>query len=270
MRPLKVFLTGASSGIGEALAREYARQGAILGLVGRREDALQALAASLPNPHAARLYTADVRDAAAMLQAAQDFIAHHGCPDIVIANAGVSVGTVASAREDLDAFRQVMDTNWFGMLTTFQPFIGPMQAREPVTGRWRGTLVGIASVAGVRGLPGAGAYSASKAAAIRLLESLRLEQRPHGIRVVTIAPGYIRTPMTAHNPYPMPFLMDADAFARKAAAAIAAGRRWKVIPWPMGLVAAVLHVLPRALYDALFMRAPRKPRKTDEDAAGTP
>lgn len=263
MRPVKVFLTGASSGIGQALAREYARQGAILGLVGRRDDALRAFVATLPNPNAARVYAADVRDADAMLGAAQDFLDHFGCPDVVIANAGVSVGTVASEREDLEAFRAVMDTNWFGVLTTFQPFLAPMQARDVGPREWRGTLVGIASVAGVRGLPGAGAYSASKSAVIKLLESLRLEQRPHRIRVVTIAPGYIRTPMTARNPYPMPFLMDADAFARKAVRAIAAGRRFAVVPWQMGVVASVLHVLPRWLYDALFTRAPRKPRQPD-------
>ncbi|MGO4332540.1 SDR family oxidoreductase [Cupriavidus sp. M-11] len=260
MRALKVFLTGASSGLGQALAREYAAQGAILGLVGRREDALRELAASLPNPNAVRVYAADVRDAASMRAAAQDFLDHFGCPDVVIANAGVSVGTVASEREDLEAFRMVMDTNWFGVLTTFQPFMQPMRAREPGAGGWRGTLVGIASVAGVRGLPGGGAYSASKSAVIKLLESLRLEQRRERIRVVTIAPGYIRTPMTEHNPYRMPFLMDADDFARKAVRAIAAGRRFAVVPWQMGVVASILHLMPRWLYDALFARAPRKPR----------
>ncbi|MFJ4293602.1 SDR family oxidoreductase [Cupriavidus sp. NPDC089707] len=261
MRPLKVFLTGASSGLGQALAREYASQGAILGLVARREDALREFVATLPNPGAVRVYGADVRDADAMARAAEDFLGHFGCPDVVIANAGVSVGTVASEREDLDAFRQVMDTNWFGVLTTFQPFLHAMQQREPGPGGRRGTLVGIASVAGVRGLPGAGAYSASKSAVIKLLESLRLEQRPLGIRVVTIAPGYIRTPMTAKNPYRMPFLTDADVFARKAARVIAAGRRFRVIPWQMGVVAALLHVMPRWLYDMLATGAPRKPRR---------
>ena len=95
---------------------------------------------------------------------------------------------------------------------------------------------------------------------LRLLESLRLEQRRERIRVVTIAPGYIRTPMTEHNPYRMPFLMDADVFARKAARAIAAGRRFAVVPWQMGVVASILHLMPRWLYDAIFSRAPRKPR----------
>ena len=258
MQALKVFITGASSGIGEALAREYASQGAVLGLVARREDALRNLAARLPNPRAAHLYPADVCDADAMQAAAQRFIADVGVPDIVIANAGISVGTLASEREDIHAFRQVMDTNWYGVLTTFNPFIEAMSARPGGSGK--PTLVGIASVAGVRGLPGAGAYSASKAAVIKLLESLRLELHAKGIRVVTIAPGYIRTPMTAHNPYPMPFLMDAERFARRAARVIARGQRFRVIPWPMGIVAGVLHCMPRWLYDRLFRNAPRKPR----------
>lgn len=259
MQALKVFITGASSGIGHALVQEYARQGAVLGLVARREEALRSLAASLPNPRAAHLYPADVCDADAMQEAAQRFIAEVGVPDIVIANAGISVGTLASEREDIHAFRQVMDTNWYGVLTTFNPFIAPMSALAP-GGPVRPTLVGIASVAGVRGLPGAGAYSASKSAVIKLLESLRLELHAKGIRVVTIAPGYIRTPMTEHNPYPMPFLMDADRFARRAAKVIARGRRFRVIPWQMGVVAALLHGMPRWLYDRLFRNAPRKPR----------
>lgn len=140
------------------------------------------------------------------------------------------------------------------MVATFEPFSAAMVAVR------RGTLVGIASVADVRGLPGAGAYSASKAAALKYLEALRVEMRPAGVAVVTIAPGYIRTPMTDGNPYPMPFLMDPDRFAANAAAAIAAKKRFAIFPRPMRVVAALLHVLPRWLYDFAFERAPRKPR----------
>jgi NAD(P)-dependent dehydrogenase (short-subunit alcohol dehydrogenase family) len=121
-------------------------------------------------------------------------------------------------------------------------------------------LVGIASVAGIRGLPGAEAYSASKAAVISYLESLRLEMQPFGIRVVTIAPGYIETPMTEINPYPMPFILPADEAAKKFAAAIARGTSYTVIPWQMGVVAKLLRLMPNWLYDRLFVRAPRKPR----------
>lgn len=125
----------------------------------------------------------------------------------------------------------------------------------------RGTLVGVASVAGIRGMPGAGAYCASKAGAIAYLESLRVELADSPIRVVTLAPGYIRTPMTQHNPYPMPFLMDADRFARAAVAAIVRGDSWRVIPWQMGLVAKGLRIMPNAWFDAAFRRVRRKPRE---------
>jgi short-subunit dehydrogenase len=127
----------------------------------------------------------------------------------------------------------------------------------------KGALVGVASVAGVRGLPGSGAYSASKAAAFKYLEALRVEMRPKGVNVVTIAPGYVRTPMTAHNPYRMPFLMDADRFAAKVADAVERNTSFAIYPWQMRIVAMLLHVLPRWLYDRAFERAPRKPRVAD-------
>lgn len=251
---LRVFLTGASSGIGAALARHYAAQGAVLGLAARRADALAELAATLPGTTAC--YPLDVADAKALAAAAADFISRFGAPDIVIANAGVSAGTLTEHAEDLAVFRAIMETNVCGMAATFAPFIGPMQAAGGEGRR----LVGIASVAGIRGLPGAEAYSASKAAAIVYLESLRLEMRASGIRVVTIAPGYIETPMTAVNPYRMPFLLPADAAAPRFATAIARGTSYVVIPWQMGLVAKLLRVLPNWLYDRLFVNAPRKPR----------
>lgn len=189
-----------------------------------------------------------------MATAGADFIARAGTPDIVIANAGISVGTLTQEAEDLRAFRRVFDTNVLGMVHTFQPFIAAM--RQAGSGR----LVGIASVAGIRGLPGAGAYSASKAAAIAYLEALRVELRGSGIRVVTLAPGYIATPMTEKNPYPMPFLMPVDAAARSMVRHIDRGTRFAVMPWQMGIVARLLKMLPRPLFDALFAHAGRKPR----------
>jgi len=125
----------------------------------------------------------------------------------------------------------------------------------------QGTLVGIASVAGFRGLPGAGAYSASKAAAISYLESLRVELHGTGVSVVTICPGYIKTPMTGQNPYPMPFMLDVDVAAKRIASVIDKQKRFTVIPWQMGLVGYVLRRLPCWLYDKLFANAPRKPRR---------
>lgn len=247
---MNVFITGASSGIGEALARHYAAQGASLGLVARRGELLQQLAASLDTP--VTTYTVDVRDADALASAAADFMQRYGVPDIVIANAGVSRGTLTELKEDTAAFKAILDINVLGLLHTFQPFIDGMRQRGS------GSLVGIASIAGIRGLPGAGAYSASKAAAISYLESLRVEMRPHGIDVTTIAPGYIRTPMTDVNTYAMPFLMDADVAAAKMAKAITARRRFFVVPWQMGWLARFMRFIPPFLWDWAMKNAPKK------------
>lgn len=248
----KVFITGASSGIGAALAAHYAGEGAVLGLCARRIANTQALLESLRA--AGACYSVNVTDASSLQAAASDFTKRFGTPDIVIANAGIGAGTLTENTDDLAVFRQIMDTNVLGVVATFQPFLEPMRARGS------GTLVGIASVAGFRGLPGGGAYSASKSAAITYLESLRVELHESGISVVTICPGYIRTPMTAANRYRMPFLIDADDAARRMARVIAARRRFAVIPWQMALVSLVLRRLPRWLYDRLAAHAPRKAR----------
>jgi NAD(P)-dependent dehydrogenase (short-subunit alcohol dehydrogenase family) len=211
------------------------------------------VAAALPT--GALTYPADVTDGAAMTAAARDFIARHGAPDIVIANAGVSVGTSPDDLDDLDVLGRVLATNVIGLAATFQPFVATLRAER------RGTLVGIASVAGFRGLPGGAAYSASKAAAITWLESLRTELHGSGVRVVTLCPGYIDTPMTRVNSYRMPFLLAPDEAARRFARVIDAGRRFAVVPWPMWLASLVLRALPRPVYEWAFARAPRKPRK---------
>ena len=250
---MKVFLTGASSGLGEALAQHYARAGATVGLVARRAQRLEQLRASLPGTACA--YVADVRELPAMQRAAAAFIAAHGVPDIVIANAGVSHGTYTEIAEDAATFREIMDINVAGLVHTFQPFIAGMRERGD------GQLVGIASVAGLRGIPYAGAYSASKAAAIKYLEALRVEMRKRGIAVTTICPGYVATEMTRDNPYRMPFLLSADEAARRFARVIAARRRYAIVPWQMAIVGRILQALPDALYDRLASKAGRKPRK---------
>ena len=249
---MKVFITGASSGIGAALASEFATRGACLGLVARRRDALDAVEAALPGKH--HTYVADVTDTKALIGAANAFEAEVGPIDIVIANAGISVGVKTEFYEDLAQFARVLDTNVLGMAITFHPFIAGMKAAR------RGTLVGIASVAGVRGLPGSDAYCASKAAAIIYCESLRVEMAKYGIKVVTISPGFIRTAMTQKNQYQMPFLMDADVFAERAADAILAGVRYQTIPWQMGWVTTLLRWMPRWLFDRLMANRKQKPR----------
>jgi len=249
---MRVVITGASSGIGLTLARHYLERGASVAALARRGDLLQTLAAEFSDK--VFCYALDVRDAVAIRAAAADFIARAGVPDIVIANAGVSRGTLTEYAEDIEAFQQVMDINVLGMAKTFQPFIHTMQEAR------QGKLVGIASIAGFRGLPGSEAYSASKAAAISYLESLRLELRDSGIKVVTICPGYIRTSMTDVNNFPMPFLLDADDAARRIARVIGRGTTFAVIPWQMNVVGWLLRRLPNWLYDRLFNKAPRKPR----------
>jgi short-subunit dehydrogenase len=249
---MNVFITGASSGIGAALAREFAARGASLGLVARRREALESLAATLPGRH--HLYAVDVTDTAAIVAAGREFDSTSGGTDLVVANAGISVGVKTEHYEDLAQFRRVFDTNVLAMASTFHPFIAPMKARR------RGTLVGIASVAGIRGLPGSDAYCASKSAVITYCESLRVEMSKYQIRVVTISPGFIRTELTAKNPYSMPFLMDAPDFARQAADAMLAGVRYRTIPWQMGIAATLLKFAPRGLFDRVMRRRKQKPR----------
>lgn len=255
----RVFITGASSGIGAALARRYAARGAVLGLVARRAGVLRQLADELPGAQHHRCYALDVTDHAALAAAAADFLAVHGGADVVIASAGISQGTLTEYAEDLAVFERIVATNLNATVATFAPFIASMKRQSAGGGACR--LVGIGSVAGIRGLPGAGAYSASKAAVISYCESLRVELRASGIRVVTIAPGYIDTPMTRINPYCMPFLMPAETFARRACRAIDAGVSYRVIPWQMGVVAKLMRLLPDRVYDFFGARAGRKPRQ---------
>lgn len=253
--PSRVVITGASDGLGAALARHYAARGATLGLIARREDRLRALADSLGVPTA--VYPLDVRDGPALAAAAVDFIGRFGVPDVVIANAGVSAGNLTEVADDVETCQWIFDVNVLGMVKTFQPFVDPMRAAG------RGTLAGIASVAGIRGLPGSGAYCASKSAAITYLESLRVELRGSGLSVVTVCPGYVRTAMTARNPYAMPFILEPDDAARRIARAIDARRRHAVIPWPMAIVAKLLRLLPGAVHDRVFAGAKRKPGRRE-------
>lgn len=249
---MKVVISGASSGIGLALARHYLERGATVAAFARRGGLLQALAAEFPNK--VFCYALDVRDAPAIQRAAGDFMARAGVPDIVIANAGVSRGTLTEYVEDEEVFQNVMDINVLGMVKTFQPFLAAMRNAK------QGTLVGIASVAGFRGLPGSGAYSASKAAAISYMESLRVELYGSGVKAVTICPGYIKTPMTDINTYPMPFIIAADDAAQRMARVIARGSSFAVVPWQMGVVGWLLKRLPNLLYDLAFSKAPHKSR----------
>ncbi len=190
------FITGASSGIGQALAVQYLRNGFRLALVARRTTQVEDWLRGLPGgANGCAVYAADVRDLPGITAAASACVQDQGLPDVVIASAGISVGMDSTVLEDLEVMRSTFETNVLGVAATFHRFIEPMRQRGS------GRLVGVASVNGIRGLPGHGAYCSSKAAVISYCESLRGELHGSGVRVVTLVPGYIDTPLTQENRY---------------------------------------------------------------------
>jgi short-subunit dehydrogenase len=251
-----VFITGASSGIGQSLAARYHRAGWRLALVARRTAEIENWTRSqgLASDRYA-IYGADVADTHSIVTAGKACIARQGLPDVVIANAGISVGMDTACLEDIAVLARTFATNNVGMAATFHPFVQPMVQRGA------GALVGIGSVTGIRGLPGHGAYCSSKAAVISYCESLRGELRSSGVKVVTICPGYIDTPLTRQNRYAMPFMMTADDFAARAIRTIEAGASYRVIPWQMGVVAKLMRMLPNPVFDRLLSGRPRKHRQ---------
>lgn len=233
--PQHVLITGASSGIGAALARRLAAPGRRLTLLGRDTARLTALAGGLPGE--VRTVVVDVRDRDGMTEAIEAAFAT-GPVDLLIANAGISGG---------DA-RQLMAVNVQGVLNTVEPAIPLLLARG------RGQLALMSSLAGFRGLPNAPAYCASKAAVRLYGEGLRPRLGRAGIRVSVICPGFIATPLTADNPFPMPFLMSAEQAAERIVAGLARNRARIAFPrrayWPT--LATTL--LPAALTDPIYLR----------------
>jgi short-subunit dehydrogenase len=253
-----VFITGASSGIGQALAAQFAQAGWRLALSARRTGELETwIQANGLGPEQAQVYGADVAQADSIIAAGQACIERQGLPDTVIANAGISIGMDTTERGDLDVMAQIFAINNLGLAATFHPFVAAMRTRGS------GRLVGIASVAGIRGLPGHGAYCASKAGVISYCESLRTELHGSGVKVVTLCPGYVATPLTEGNRYGMPFLLQPAEFARRAQRAIEAGRSYQVIPWQMGVVAKLLRIVPNSLFDRAVQGRGRKQRKSE-------
>lgn len=251
-----VFITGASSGIGQALAARFYEAGYRLALVARRTGEIESWAAARGLDAARfRIYSADVALTDSIVAAGNACIATQGLPDVVIANAGISVGIDTADRADIDVLTQTFATNNVGLAATFHPFVNAMRERGS------GRLVGIASVAAIRGLPGHGAYCASKAGVVAYCESLRGEMHNTGVRVVTLLPGYIDTPLTQGNRYGMPFLMQPEDFAAQALSAIESGTSYRVIPWQMGVVAKIMRMLPNALLDRAVQGRGRKKRR---------
>lgn len=255
-------LTGACGGLGQALARALIAQGASVALVGLHRPTLEALAELAPGRCA--VYTPDVADSAAMQAMAADWTARAGLPDLVIANAGVAGGFDTTQASDLAVLRRMLEINLLGAATTFQPFVAAMREAR------HGALVGVASIAGWRGMPGNGAYCASKGGLIRYLESLRAELRPASVLVSTVSPGYLRTALTAGNRFAMPGLMEPDAAARDLLAGVARGRTHIVLPARIGWLARLLNLLPEALHDQLLLGQPRKPRLGEAGATAIP
>ena len=254
-----VFITGASSGIGQALAARYYRAGYRLALSARRTAEIDAWASEHGIDRGRlQIYGADVAQVDSIVAAGQSCIARQGLPDVVIANAGISVGMDTEQLDDLDVMAQTFAINNLGLAATFHPFVAPMRERGG------GRLVGIGSVAAIRGLPGHGAYCASKAGVVSYCESLRCELRASGVRVVTVCPGYVDTPLTQGNRYGMPFLLQPSEFAERAYRVIEAGRSYRVIPWQMGVVAKLLRILPNALYDRGVQGRGRKKRRGEQ------
>ncbi len=253
-----VFITGASSGIGQALAAEFYTQGWSLALVARRADAIESWAqAQNLDPSRYATYAADVADSDSIVAAGQACITAQGLPAMAIANAGVGYGMDSSQREDIDSFAAMLQVNNIGMAATFHPFIAGMKSRGS------GKLVGIASVAAIRGLKGHGAYCASKSAVVAYCESLRLDLHGSGVQVATLLPGYVATPLTSKNSYGMPFMLSAPEFAARSYRFLAGRSSYGVIPWQMGVVAKLLRLLPNPVYDAIFAKRGTKKRQAE-------
>jgi short-subunit dehydrogenase len=252
----RAVLTGASSGIGLELARELSRRGYDLALLARRVELLETLARELSaNGTRAVALTCDVLDAAAVRDAVRRGEEALGGPfDLAIANAGVSIPNHASRFSIADA-EQVIRVNVLGVMYLYDAVVAGMIARK------QGRFVGIASVAGLRGLPTSGPYSASKAAVQSFLEAARIELAPYRVGVTIVNPGFVVTEMTAKNRFSMPFLMKADKAARIIADGLERGKRVIEFPRPMSLLTRTMRLLPDALYERMMIPYARRSGK---------
>jgi NAD(P)-dependent dehydrogenase (short-subunit alcohol dehydrogenase family) len=257
-----VVVTGACGGLGQALVQELLNQSACVALVGMQRPVLEGLAAL--SPYRCAVYTPDVSDTVAMQACAADWVERFGVPDLVIANAGVAGGFDTAQADDLAVMRRMLEINILGAATTFQPFVAAMRAQG------HGALVGVGSLAGWRGMPGNGAYCASKGGMMRYLESLRAELRNSGVTVHTISPGYLRTALTAGNRFAMPGLMEPDAAAAALLHGVARGREHIVLPRRIGWLSHLLGCLPAKLHDRILLGQPRKPRVGEAGATAIP
>lgn len=250
--PRSILITGASSGIGAALARAYAAPGVTLFLGGRDRERLEAVAGACRDAGASvQARTVDVTDREAMRAWLGGADAESPL-DLVIANAGTSAGS-GGAGEGEEQARRIFAVNVDGAMNTVLPIL------PALAGRGRGQVALVSSLAGFRGFPGAPAYCASKAAQRVWGEGLRGLLAPQGIGVSVVCPGFVRTPMSNRNPYPMPMLMEADRAAAIIVAGLARNRGRIAFPWPLTWLVHAIAVLPVALTDRLMGRLPKKP-----------
>jgi len=241
---VRTIITGASSGIGAALARELSRRGHALGLMARRAEMLDALVAELPTPAVA--LPCDVTDSAAVRAAVANGEEALGGPfDLAVANAGVGE-TFTAKHFNIDDARRMVEVNVIGTMILFDAVVPKMIERRS------GHFAGVASLAGLRGVPTASVYSATKAAMQNFLEASRVELRRYGIAVTTINPGFVVSPMTDRNEFKMPFLMSAERAARIIADGLARRARVVQFPLPMSLLMRLVRLLPDAVYDRVM------------------
>jgi short-subunit dehydrogenase len=246
----RVFLTGASSGIGEALALDLAKRGAVLGLVARRSEMLSHLVSRCEAAGGkARSFAVDVTDADGLRRSADTFREEFGHVDVMIANAGISGKAVECRELEPRAVKEVIDTNLIGAVNAVGAVLPEMLERGS------GHLVAISSLAGFRGLPRSAAYSASKAGMTAYFESVRLDVQSRGVAVTIIQPGFIRTPLTAGREAKMPFLMYLDDSIPYFRRAIEQKKRFAAFPWQLATIVRLARLLPARLYDAAAGRA---------------
>ncbi len=248
---MNILITGASSGIGAALARGYSKPGRYLALSGRDAVRLQAVADECRDLGAEiAADTIDVRDRDAMAAWVAGIDAEHRL-DLVIANAGISGGTADGGESDEQA-REIFAVNLAGVLNTISPAISAMKIRQ------RGQIAIVSSMAGFRGLPSAPAYSASKAAVKVYGEALRGALHSDGIGVSVICPGFVSSRMTDKNDYAMPLIISAKRAATIITKGLAGNRARIAFPWPMYLAIWLMTALPPLLTDIAFRRLPKK------------
>ncbi|MDQ3322862.1 MAG: SDR family NAD(P)-dependent oxidoreductase [Acidobacteriota bacterium] len=244
-----VFLTGASSGIGEALAIETAKRGAIVGLLARREELLREISAKIErNGGTARVFAVDITDAEAVARAARELRNEFGRIDILIANAGIGGNNAETRNLEAEGVTKVINTNLIGAVNAVSAVLPFMLAEKS------GQLVAVSSLAGFRGLPKSAAYCASKAGMTAFFESVRLDVQRKGVFVTIIQPGFIKTPLTSGRETKMPFLMELEDSIPHFLDAVEKSKKFAAFPWQLATIVRAARFFPAGFYDKIVRR----------------